>query len=98
VYKENLDYNTYRPRNDSVVPGRVTLGVKLKIRADYITSPDLISDLRREASLETQLQMDDVFKDGTITIPFSATVERNIAEMQFSIPYPEYLFKLDANH
>lgn len=98
VYKEDLDYSTYHSRNDSIVPGRVTLGVKLKIRADYITSPDLISDLRREASLETQLQMDDVFKDGTITIPFSATAERNIAETQFSIPYPEYLFKLDANH
>ncbi|MCY7866120.1 hypothetical protein P8918_13480 [Bacillus spizizenii] len=89
-------------RQENLVEGKVAIGVKVDIRLDYMTNSDAIKDLRRDASLSTQLNMDDVFTSNSIFIPFEATFTRD--DTQTYIPPMPYVildeaagFKLNAN-
>lgn len=107
VYKEdgiegvfNIGTTGIHPldRKKDIVEGRVILGVEFDVQLDYLTNPEQINDLRRDASLTTQLQMEDVFNDYKLFIPLHGTFERdkNIGRMPFMTLREDQVFKLDT--
>lgn len=91
-------YDANVPKN--MEEGRVILGIEFDVRLDYVTDPEMISGLRRVATSETESQMDEIFSDNKIFIPFHAFFERNrnIANMPYIMARSDQKFNLDIMH
>lgn len=79
--------------------GRIGIGLELSIRLKEITNREMIKDLRRGASLENDLIIDDVFSSDKIIIPFMIDVERTGTFDPFVAEYDDFQkFSLNVNH